>query len=255
MPRQPYCLRKRKRKLPGTAISGQELASILTLSMTDPLLRISGVSKSFHHGSRVQRVLSGISLDLDAGQVLALVGRSGSGKSTLLNIIAGLDVPDAGRVCYSLGEGPIDLAALSERQRTLFRRRHIGFVFQSYNLLPTLTLEENVLLLPELNRRADLRSAAVERLRALGLGERLGAYPEELSGGEQQRVAIARALAHEPALILADEPTGNLDVSMAEQVVDVLVSQARDAGAALVLATHSQVLAGRADLLFSLEDS
>ena len=222
--------------------------------MTEPLLRISGVSKSFRLGNRVQHVLSEIDLDLDAGQVLALVGRSGSGKSTLLNIIAGLDVPDAGHVLYSLGEDCIDLAALTERQRTLFRRRHIGFVFQSYNLLPTLTLEENVLLLPELNDRADLRSAAVERLRALGLGERIFDYPEELSGGEQQRVAIARALAHAPALILADEPTGNLDVAMAEQVVDVLVSQVRDAGAALVIATHSEVLASRGDRVISLED-
>ena len=223
--------------------------------MTEPLLRVEGVHKTYRQGARVQAVLEAVSLELMPAQVLALVGRSGSGKSTLLNIIAGLDLPDAGNVRYCVGDGPIELTELSERQRTLFRRRHIGFIFQSYNLVPTLTVAENVLLLPQLNRRAELEPVALERLQALGLGERLGAYPEELSGGEQQRVAIARALAHAPALILADEPTGNLDVSMAEQVVDLLVSQVRDSGASLVLATHSHALAGRADRQRSLEDA
>ena len=223
--------------------------------MTEPLLRVEGVDKTYRQGARVQAVLEAVSLELMPAQVLALVGRSGSGKSTLLNIIAGLDLPDAGNVRYCVGGGPIELTELSERQRTLFRRRHIGFIFQSYNLVPTLTVAENVLLLPQLNRRAELEPVALERLQALGLGERLGAYPEELSGGEQQRVAIARALAHAPALILADEPTGNLDVSMAEQVVDLLVSQVRDSGASMVIATHSHALAGRADRQRSLEDA
>jgi putative ABC transport system ATP-binding protein len=213
------------------------------------------VSKSYAQGGRVQQVLDAVSLDLSSGGTLALVGRSGCGKSTLLNIVAGLDVPDAGSVCYRVDDHVVDLARLSDRARTLFRRERLGFVFQSYNLLPTLTLEENVLLLPELNERKDLFGPALARLEVLGLGERLQAYPEELSGGEQQRVAIARALAHSPVLILADEPTGNLDVTMAEQVVDLLVSEVRGAGAALVLATHSPTLAARADVQMSLEDT
>jgi putative ABC transport system ATP-binding protein len=188
---------------------------------------------------------------LASGEIAVLVGRSGSGKSTLLNIIAGIDKPTAGTVMVD----GTDLTGLSEHARTRFRRRHIGFVFQFFNLIPLLTVEENLLLPLELNGRADGKSAARARelLDRVGLGGRGGSYPERLSGGEQQRVAIARALIHEPALILADEPTGNLDAENAASVLELLDSLAREAGRTVLMATHSREVVGVADRIFSLQ--
>ena len=179
------------------------------------------------------------------------VGRSGSGKSTLLNLIAGIDRPTAGTVTVN----GTDLTALDEQARTLFRRRHIGFVFQFFNLIPLLTVEENVLLPLDLNARA--RSDGVARVRELlervGLGGRGASYPERLSGGEQQRVAIARALVHEPAVVIADEPTGNLDAETAAGVLELFDTLAREARRTVLMATHSREVIGVADRIFAME--
>jgi putative ABC transport system ATP-binding protein len=192
-----------------------------------------------------------VSLTIASGEIVVLVGRSGSGKSTLLNLIAGIDHPTAGTVAVN----GTDLTALDEQARTRFRRRHIGFVFQFFNLIPLLTVEENLLLPLDLNGRAD--AAGVARARALlervGLGGRGDSFPERLSGGEQQRVAIARALIHEPDIILADEPTGNLDADTAADVLGLLDALAREAGRTVLMATHSREVIGVADRIFTVQ--
>ncbi|MCU0971884.1 MAG: ABC transporter ATP-binding protein [Gammaproteobacteria bacterium] len=174
-----------------------------------PLLEARQLARSYREGGAVRTVLHGADLRLDAGECVALLGRSGCGKSTLLNLLGGIDRPDAGTVTVD----GIAMGDLEEPERTLFRRRHLGFVYQSFNLIPTLTTGENVGLPLELNgvpaAEAAPRIAAI--LEAVGLGDRAGAFPDQLSGGEQQRVAVARALVHRPRLVLADEPTGNLD--------------------------------------------
>ncbi len=176
---------------------------------------------------------------------------SGSGKSTLLNLASGIDLPDAGRVVV----GDTDLTALDERERTLFRRDRIGFVFQFYNLLPTLTVLENLLLPLELGgaRDGEGEDRARGLLEAVELGARADAFPDRLSGGEQQRVAVARALVHEPDLLLADEPTGNLDEDTGERVVELMEDLVREAGTTLVVVTHSRELAGRMDRILELD--
>ncbi|RMG97304.1 MAG: ABC transporter ATP-binding protein, partial [Candidatus Dadabacteria bacterium] len=183
------------------------------------------------------------------GEVVAVVGRSGSGKTTLLNLVAGLDRPDRGTVRVA-GQ---DLRALGEHGRTRLRRERLGFVFQFFNLLPTLTARENVLLALELRGRADPRRAD-EALEAVGLADKAHRYPHELSGGEQQRVAVARALVKDPAAILADEPTGNLDTRTGDEVLALLCRAARDRGAALVMATHSERAARAADRVLRMAD-
>jgi putative ABC transport system ATP-binding protein len=212
------------------------------------VLRAAGLEKR-HAGGRVLRLPP---LAVRAREVVAIVGPSGSGKTTLLNLLAGIDVADAGAVAWHAGGGSHDLGRLGERARTLFRRRHLGIVFQFYNLLPTLTVAENVLLPLRLNGIVGADAVALGRLATLGLGDRLGAYPDALSGGEQQRVAIARALAHAPAAVLADEPTGNLDAAAAEAVTELLVSAARAAGSVLVVATHAARVAAAADRVLDL---
>lgn len=185
-------------------------------------------------------------------EVVAVIGRSGSGKSTLLNLISGIDRPDGGLVRID----EVEVTALGEPRRTLFRREHIGFVYQFFNLIPTLDVEENVRLVLELNglRGAVARQRSVEMLVEVGLGERLHSCVDALSGGEQQRVAIARALVHRPALLLADEPTGNLDEETARQVLPVLLSLARERGATLLIVTHDSALAQMADRVLELRD-
>jgi putative ABC transport system ATP-binding protein len=219
--------------------------------MSSPAVELRKVSKSYREADVERAVLRDVSVTLGSGEIAVLVGRSGSGKSTLLNVIAGIDQPTAGRVIVN----GIDLTALDEHARTLFRRRHIGFVFQFFNLIPLLTVEENLLLPLDLNGRAD--AEGVKRARALlervGLGGRGESFPERLSGGEQQRVAIARALIHEPALILADEPTGNLDVETASDVLDLLDTLAREAGRTVLMVTHSPEVVGVADRIFAIE--
>jgi len=214
------------------------------------VLSIHELSKSFREGGRVHRVLQGACARIAGGEVVAITGRSGSGKSTLLNLVSGIDRPDGGRV---EADGT-DVTALGEPARTLFRRAQVGFIYQFFNLIPTLDVEENVRLVLELN---GVRGAAARRrsravLEQVGLAERAGSAVEELSGGEQQRVAIARALVHEPKLLLADEPTGNLDEATAGEVMPVLLALARAHGATLLIVTHDAAVARSADRVLEL---
>jgi putative ABC transport system ATP-binding protein len=219
--------------------------------MAAPAVELRRISKSYREGESERAVLRDVSLTLGRGEIVVVVGRSGSGKSTLLNVIAGIDRPTSGSV---LVDGT-ELTALDEQARTRFRRQHIGFVFQFFNLIPLLTVEENLLLPLELNDRADAKGIARARelLERVGLGGRGDSYPERLSGGEQQRVAIARALIHDPALILADEPTGNLDTETATAVLDLLDTLAREAGRTVLMVTHSREVVGVADRMFAIE--
>jgi putative ABC transport system ATP-binding protein len=220
-------------------------------SIPSPLARLDAVHKSFPEAGGERVVLAGASLELRPGELVVLLGRSGSGKSTLLHLLAGLDVPDRGRVLL----GGEDLAHLSDAARTRLRRDRLGFVFQFFNLVPTLTVEENLLLPLELAGRLDRRGR--ERARALlgevGLADRARQFPDRLSGGEQQRVAIARALVHEPDLVLADEPTGNLDLDTGLAVIELLDRLTRRAGKALFMVTHGREVLGVADRLLTLD--
>jgi putative ABC transport system ATP-binding protein len=215
-------------------------------------IRLVGLSKRYQEGDRTRVVLDNVSAELGPGEFTALLGRSGSGKSTLLNLVSGIDRPDAGEVWID-GQ---NLTAMSDRGRTLFRRRHIGFVFQFFNLIPTLTVLENVTLPLELDgvtvRAA--RSVAGPMLQAVGLLDRAGTFPDRLSGGEQQRVAIARALIHDPAVVLADEPTGNLDENTGRAVLELLDRLTRQAGKNLLLVTHSPEAASWADRVFHIHE-
>jgi putative ABC transport system ATP-binding protein len=219
---------------------------------TEAAISIQKLSKSYEESGRRRRIFSKLNLEVSRGEFIVLLGRSGSGKSTLLNLISGIDPPDAGSVIIN----GTDITALSEHGRTLFRRHHLGFIFQSYNLIPTLTVAENLLLPLELIRpltRAD-RDKVASLLDKLGLADRYDTYPDRLSGGEQQRVAIARALIHDPDLILADEPTGNLDLETGSQVLALLDTLVKKAGKTLVMATHSREVIGQADRIVSIRD-
>jgi len=219
---------------------------------TEEFLEIRSLSKSFREGDQLREVLKGCSLTVPRGEFTAVVGKSGSGKSTLLNLISGIDRPDEGEITIH-GRS---LTGMEERDRTLFRRREIGFVFQFFNLIPTLTAAENVSLPLELtgSPRDEARERAAELLERVGLGDRLGTFPDRLSGGEQQRVAIARALVHDPLLVLADEPTGNLDEETGEAVLDLLQSLTRRVGKNLIMVTHSLETASGADRIMELRD-
>lgn len=220
--------------------------------MSAPLVLLKGICKSFREGERERAVFRDASLAIAPGEWVFLLGRSGTGKSTLLNLISGIDLPDSGEVIV---DGKT-LNRLGERDRTVFRRNSIGFVFQFYNLIPTLTVEENVLLPLELTGPLTpaLRDRAGELLEQVGLAERAGSYPDRLSGGEQQRVAVARALVHHPKLVLADEPTGNLDAETGRQVLDLFQRLLRPSGATVILVTHSQEVAQLADRLLTIRD-
>ncbi|MBE0597273.1 MAG: ABC transporter ATP-binding protein [Desulfuromonadales bacterium] len=215
-----------------------------------PLVRLRALTKSYPEGEQVRTVLHELSGEFGAGEFVALIGRSGSGKSTLLNLVSGIDVPTAGEVSIA----GTDLTRLSERERTLFRRAHIGFIFQFFNLISTLTVLENVLLPLELQGR--LGPAELDQGRQLltevGLADRADSFPDRLSGGEQQRVAIARALVHRPRLLLADEPTGNLDADTGAQVLALLERLVRGAGGTMLLVTHSAEVARLADRILTL---
>ncbi|MCU0767458.1 MAG: ABC transporter ATP-binding protein [Gammaproteobacteria bacterium] len=217
-----------------------------------PLLEARHVARAYREGARSRAVLRDVDLVLEAGERVALLGRSGCGKSTLLNLLGAIDAPDAGTVAID----GVDLGALDERSRTLFRRRHVGFVYQSFNLIPTLTAVENVALPLELNGSATAaaRRGAAALLDAIGLGLRADAFPDELSGGEQQRVTVARALVHRPRLLLADEPTGNLDVETGARVLALLRELSAGAGHAQLIVTHSLAVARTADRILTLED-
>jgi len=216
------------------------------------VLILTDLRRTFSEGGRQRPVLEGASCRIGAGESVAVTGRSGSGKSTLLNIVCGIDRADSGRVAYQGTE----LTALPERERTLFRRRHIGFIYQFFNLLSTLDALENVCLVLELNgvggREARRRGAAL--LTRVGLSERLRSPVDALSGGERQRVAIARALVHAPALVLADEPTGNLDEAGSAEIAPLILQLASGEGATLLMVTHDARLAGRCQRVLELRE-
>jgi putative ABC transport system ATP-binding protein len=216
------------------------------------LLILKKLSRSFREGGREHRVLDGVDAHFGSGQSVAIIGRSGSGKSTLLNVISGIDRADSGSVEFDGRE----VSSLREPERTRFRRRHIGFVYQFFNLVPTLNAEENVRLVLELNgiRGAEARARSAAMLTEVGLGDRLHSAIDTFSGGEQQRVAIARALVHEPQLLLADEPTGNLDEETARQVFPLIMSLVRKRGGMLLLVTHDRALASSADRVLVMRD-
>lgn len=213
------------------------------------LLRITQLGKSRLDGNSRHWILQDLDLQLRRGERIAIIGPSGSGKTTLLNIIAGLDRADAGSLIFNGTE----LTALNESQRTLLRRRDMGFVFQFFNLIPTLTARENCLLPQELNAAPDPQRVD-ELLARVGLSDKAQRFPEQLSGGEQQRIALVRALAHQPSLILADEPTGNLDARSGTAVADLLWSELQRNHCAALLVTHSTELAARADRVLQLRD-
>jgi putative ABC transport system ATP-binding protein len=215
------------------------------------VLEAQGLAKTYHDGRIEHAVLRDVALVVGRGECVALLGRSGSGKSTLLNLLAGIDRPDRGEVRI-LGER---VSHLAEPHLTLFRRRHIGFIYQFFNLVPSLTVAENLDLPLELNGIADAskRARVTELLDRVGLADRSRAFPDQLSGGEQQRVAIARALAHDPAVVLADEPTGNLDAQTGEEVLSLLTELFRDQGRTLILVTHSLAVSQLAHRVLSIE--
>ncbi len=217
-----------------------------------PLLVVENLLHSYREGGDSRPILNGIDLQVAEHECIALLGRSGSGKSTLLNMLAGIDTPQEGRI-QVMGQ---DINALSERERTLLRRRHIGFVYQFFNLIPTLTVAENVGLPLELNGLKELEISRMVGLilSDVGLGDRWNAFPDQLSGGEQQRIAIARALIHNPTIVLADEPTGNLDAETGDQILGILIGLSRQLKRTLIIVTHSLEVAERADRILTLSD-
>jgi putative ABC transport system ATP-binding protein len=224
----------------------------LCAPIMDDFLRLDHITKSYQEGGRSRQILQDACAHFEPGEFVAILGRSGSGKSTLLNLISGIDRVDQGMIWLD-GQ---NLTALDERQRTLFRRHNIGFIFQFFNLIATLTVLENVILPLELGGVSPqvARQRAEPLLDAVGLLDRAGTFPDRLSGGEQQRIAIARALVHDPLLVLADEPTGNLDEQTGKQVLALLDRLTRQAGKNMILVTHSREAASYADRILYLRD-
>jgi putative ABC transport system ATP-binding protein len=236
------------RILRGSAVNARPPVRISLVS--PPRLELRAVSKTYSNGSLPVEVLHDISLAVEPATVVALVGRSGSGKTTLLNLAGAMDFPTRGEVFID-GRST---GALSDAELTALRRRQVGFVFQFFQLLPTLTALENVELPLLLARAPNARATALDRLRWVGLEEKAGSMPYQLSGGQMQRVAIARALVHEPDLLIADEPTGNLDDASGAQVLDLLRRSATDFRATVLMATHSAEAAAMADVRVALRD-
>ncbi len=218
----------------------------------NPIVRVDNVSKTYGSGAGSFTALQGVSLSIARGGAIALLGRSGSGKSTLLNLLGGVDRPTTG----SVNVADADLARLDDRDLALFRRRQLGFVFQSFHLLPSLTVFDNVSVPWVLDRAlTSARRREIDALLSrLGLVEKRDRYPDELSGGQQQRVALARAVIHRPRLVLADEPTGNLDAHSGQVILDLLLELRRDFGTTVVLATHSREAAARCEERILLDD-
>ncbi len=222
------------------------------LSPSVAQVEIRGLTKTYREGEIERTVLKSVDLTLKPGEFTVLLGQSGSGKSTLLNLISGIDQPNTGTI--HIGEW--EITSLDEKSRTLFRRDRIGFVFQFFNLIPTLTVLENITLPQELAgvSAAEAKISAVALLEQVGLPGRLDAYPDKLSGGQQQRVAIARALAHSPSLILADEPTGNLDEETGQTVLNLLLDLTRKSNKTLIMATHNPEIAKQADRVLRVQE-
>ena len=219
---------------------------------SEAFICIENLTKSYRDGNRDREVLKNAEASFNKGELIAILGNSGSGKSTLLNLIAGIDQCDSGDIWLNGS----NLTSLDEYQRTLFRRQQIGFIYQFFNLIPTLNVMENVVLPLELNgeKTQSAQEKAKDLLSAVGLSNRWGTFPDRLSGGEQQRVAIARALVHDPMLVLADEPTGNLDEQTGRQVLNLLDELTRQVGKNLILVTHSRENAIYADRILYLQD-
>jgi putative ABC transport system ATP-binding protein len=215
-------------------------------------VHLENLSKTFQEGEMQRNVLSQVTLTFQPGEFIVLLGNSGSGKSTLLNLISGIDQPSSGKI--SINDAVI--TELDERSRTLLRRDHIGFVFQFFNLIPTLTVLENITLPQELAGKSlrAARESALRLLEQVGLGDRAQTFPDKLSGGQQQRVAIARALAHDPQLVLADEPTGNLDEETGEKVLQLLLDLTRKTRKTLIMATHNPDIAKFADRVLRVQE-
>jgi putative ABC transport system ATP-binding protein len=214
------------------------------------MLIVKDLEKSYRGENRSLTVLRSVDLHIREGDFVAVLGPSGSGKTTLLGLLAGLDAPSTGSVRLA----GTDLSALSEDERARFRRDNIGFVFQSFQLIPSLTAQENVQVPLELQGQDGAPERAAELLARVGLGDRLGHYPTQLSGGEQQRVALARAFVHSPRILFADEPTGNLDAATGQGIIGLMEGMNREAGTTLVLVTHDLELAARAHRTIRLAD-
>jgi putative ABC transport system ATP-binding protein len=217
-----------------------------------PIVRLHNLSKAYEEAGKLHTILHSVTVDVNEGSFVVLLGKSGSGKSTLLNLIGGIDIPTEGEIWIKDAR----LTSLSERDLTLFRRDNIGFIFQFFNLIPTLTVVENISLPHELRGRSRRESEKEARLLLdrVGLADRANAYPDRLSGGEQQRVAIARALIHRPLLILADEPTGNLDEDTSATVLNLLLELTRESGRTLIMATHSTEVVPYADVVYHIHE-
>lgn len=214
------------------------------------MLELKTVTKKYIEGKSEHIVLNNLNLSVKEGEIIILFGKSGSGKSTLLNIISGIDTPDNGKVLIS----GLDITKLDEKERTLTRRNRIGFIFQFFNLIPTLTVKENLLLPLELSAIKNEEAKISSILSELDLIKRSNTYPDKLSGGEQQRIAIARALIHEPDIILADEPTGNLDYETSLQIIELLDRVVKQKGKTMIMVTHSRDVIGLADRIFFLRE-
>lgn len=214
------------------------------------MIKLENVLKSYRESDIEHTVLNNLNITIKEGEIVILYGKSGSGKSTLLNLLSGIDLPTSGSIYFD----GINLTTLSEKERTLFRRKRIGFIFQFFNLIPTLTVEENLMLPLELNSIPFTTASIKSVLDEVELGHKAKSYPDKLSGGEQQRIAIARALVHEPDFVLADEPTGNLDYDTGDQIIKLLDRIVKQKGKTMVMATHSREVMGLADRVFSLKD-
>ena len=215
-----------------------------------PIVQLQNLTKTYTEGKHSRTILDRINATFSAGEFVLLLGQSGSGKSTLLNLISGIDSPDGGDVIVN----NVPINQLGERQRTLFRREHIGFIFQFFNLIPTLTVFENVTLAIQLN--GGINSVREQEVRAMlervGLSHRQDAFPDRLSGGEQQRVAILRAIAHNPTILLADEPTGNLDEDTGQTIIQLLLELTRQVNKTLIMATHNPEIVPLADKVYRI---
>ncbi len=216
----------------------------------ESILKAVGLKKYYGAGDTQVRALDGVDLEIERGKFTAIIGTSGSGKSTLLNMLGGLDTPTEGSVQI----GGTELARLDREQAAIFRRKQIGFVFQNYNLIPVLTVWENIVFPLSLDRQKPDRTFIMEVAKLLGLEEKLDSLPGQLSGGQQQRAAIARALASKPAIILADEPTGNLDSKTSDDVMGLLQMSSREFHQTIVMITHNPEIAQRADRVVRIED-